>query len=366
MANEAGWLAATLGRLRGRPKEDGRVRVEPFGADLVVPGNQSILETALAAGLPFPHGCKVGTCTSCKSRLVSGRVTPIRDFSYVLSGEDLRAGYILACQAKVRKGEHCVLEVEAGPTAPNHPLRTVTARLAAWRPLTHDILEVELVADAPLAFTAGQYAELRPEGFDRGRSFSFAHRPRADDHSLRFFVRRVAGGAFTQWLFETAQAGQTIELRGPLGSFYLREAAAPLLCVAGGSGLAPLLAILEQALEAGTKRAVTLLFGARTQRDLYALEAIAELQQRWPAAFAFHPVLSEEPPDSTWHGLRGLVTEHLHTECVPELAACHAYLCGPPAMIDAALARLSQAGIPHAHLHYDKFLDARDLLGDAA
>lgn len=345
-----------------RPAEPGRVRIEPSGREITVPPDQSILQAALGAGIAFPHSCKVGTCMSCRSRLRSGRVKPIRDFSYVLSGEDLRAGYILACQAKVPNGEQCVLEVDTEVQVPAHPRRGLSTTISALRPLTHDILEVRLRAPESLVYTAGQYAELRLPGLERGRAFSFASRPDAGaEPELRFFVRKVAGGEFTARLFETARVGDAVELDGPLGSFYLREADAPLVCIAGGSGLAPIVAILQQALASGVRRDVSLLFGARTQRDLYALDEIADLAKAWPATFSFIPVLSDEPADSDWRGRRGLVTQALDAAQVPGLGARHAYLCGPPAMIDAAIAVLNQAGVAHAHIHYDKFLDAGDL-----
>jgi CDP-4-dehydro-6-deoxyglucose reductase len=125
--------------------------------------------------------------------------------------------------------------------------------------------------------------------------------------------------------------------------------------VAGGTGLAPITAILEQGLADGLARDVTLVVGARTRRDLYALDAIASIQERWRGRFAFIPVLSGEPAGSGWDGRRGYVTDYLREDAV-ELAGCAAYLCGPPGMIDAALAVLRDS-IPARYLHHDRFLD---------
>lgn len=345
-----------------RDVELGRVRIEPFGKEIKVPKEQSILQAALDAGLPFPHSCKVGTCMTCRSRLLSGTVKPIRDFSYVLSGEELQAGYILACQAKVKPGESCVLEIDVEADAPRHRQLTMATTLIGKKYLAHDIIELRLRASHFLPYTAGQYAELKAPGFDRGRAYSFASKLGAGgSQELRFFVRKVPGGDFTTWLFETAQVGDSVELNGPLGNFWLRRGISPLVCIAGGSGLAPIISMLQAAVETDVDRDLTLLFGARTQRDLYALDEIKSLADAWRAKFTFIPVLSDEPEGSDWGGPRGLVTQALNPAQIPELGARHAYLCGPPPMIDAAILVLNQAGVHHGRIHYDKFLDASDL-----
>lgn len=351
-----------FGLFKRQPKEPGIVRIEPLGVELPVPGNQSVLQAALEAGVDFPHSCKVGTCMACRSRLSSGKVKAIRDFSYVLSAEELKAGYILACQAKVAPGEHIVLEVEIDSQRPHHPQITTQGRITAQTPLTHDIVELRIALDQPLAYTAGQYAALRPAHIERAREYSFARAPQAGgDRDLSFFIRLTPGGQFTTWLFEQPRVGETLEVTGPGGDFWLREAEAPLAFVAGGSGLAPVLSVLEAAANAGVARDAVFLFGARTRADLYQLDAIAAIGARWAGQFSFVPVLSHEPADSGWTGARGFVTEYLAAPHVPDLAARHAYLCGPPPMIDAALAVLSAASVADGHVHYDKFLDSSSL-----
>ncbi len=351
-----------FGLFKRQPKEPGTVRIEPLGIELPVPSNQSVLQAALEAGVDFPHSCKVGTCMACRSRLSSGKVKAIRDFSYVLSAEELKAGYILACQAKVAPGERIVLEVDIDSRRPHHPQLTCQGRITGQVALTHDIVELRVTLDQPLAYTAGQYATLRPAHIKRAREYSFAGAPTpGGDREISFFVRLTPGGQFTGWLFGESRVGQTLEITGPGGDFWLREADAPLVLVAGGSGLAPVLSVLEAAANAGVVREAVFLFGARTQGDLYKLDAIQAIASRWAASFRFLPVLSHEPPDSGWTGARGLVTEFLAVPHVPDIASRHAYLCGPPPMIDAALAVLAAAGVAGGHVHYDKFLDASSL-----
>ena len=177
----------------------------------------------------------------------------------------------------------------------------------------------------------------------------------------RVFVCKVPGGEFTDWIFESAQIGNVVELSGPLGNFWLRGGTAPLVCIAGGSGLAPIISMMQEAAESQVKRDVTLVFGARAQRDLYALDEIKSLASSWLGQFNFIPLLSEEPEESDWRGQRGFVTQALNKSQIADLGERHAYLCGPPPMIDAAILVLNQAGVPHKHIHYDKFLDAGDV-----
>lgn len=353
------------GLFRRGPRTPGVASIKPFEVEIPVAANQSVLQAALEAGVDFPHSCKVGTCTMCRCKLTAGRVKIIRDFSYVLSAAEVRDGYILACQSKVRPGDHISLEVELETDRPRFPVSCVAGVIAGIRELTHDIRELRVRLERPMFYAAGQYASLRPLHLDRARDFSFAAAPGADGSSeLTFYVRHTPGGSLTDWLFRTAKVGETLMVEGPLGDFWMRRSPAPLLFVAGGSGLAPIRALLEETVRGdGAAREATFLFGARTQRDLYDLDAIADIGASWRGDFKFVPVLSDEPPTSVWPGARGLVTELISAARFPHLDSCHAYLCGPPRMIDAALPILSKAGIPHAHIHYDKFLDASGLTG---
>ena len=350
--------------LFGGSREPGIAVIEPSATEIRVARSQSILQAALDRGFAFPHSCKVGTCTRCRCRLLEGQVKQIRDFSYALSAEELREGYILACQSRVKPGSRVRLQIDIDAAAPRH-LEVMTAgTIVAQRPLTHDITELTVRVDQPLEYTAGQYAALgRPE-LPRPRDYSFATAPVPGGRAeLSFFIRKVPGGAFTEWLFEQRRIGEALTVTGPRGDFWLRGADAPLLLVAGGSGLAPLLALLEAAVAEGVQRDAVLLFGARAQRDLYCVDAVDAIAARWRGAFRFVPILSEEPIASSWQGARGLVTDPIQPAQIPALSAHHAYLCGPPAMIDAAIEILVAVGLPLEHIHYDKFLDASSLSG---
>ena len=237
-------------------------------------------------------------------------------------------------------------------------LRSVSGRVVEQRKLTHDITHVRVQLDAPIPYKAGQFAKLGIEGLEgEVRSYSFAA-PAREDGLVSFFVRKVPGGRFSSLVNDQDIVGRSVRVDGPAGDFWLRAGDAPLLLVAGGSGLAPILAVLQEALSAGVARSVTLLFGAREARDLYALEEIESIARQWKGPFRFVPVLSAAADDATWTGERGIVTEKIPALLEP---GSHALLCGPPAMIDGAIALLGAQGVPRQRIHFDRFTTQADV-----
>ncbi len=334
-----------------------QVTVQPAGTSFEVRSNQSILEAALSQGIAFPHSCTVGTCGSCKCRLTAGRIREISNFGYVLSAEELQGNIILACQAAARSDVE--LEVPGLSAHRLQPAADYTATLTQSVDLTRDIREITLKLDRPLRFDAGQYAQLACDSVYGARAYSFAMAPTAAGvEEVSFFVRHVPEGQFTDRLFAGELDGETLRLHGPCGNFWLRESRASMICVAGGSGLAPLLSMLEDACARHVGRSCVVLFGARTAADLYAEDRLSVLAQSWNGAFRFVPVLSDELPDSAWQGARGLVTTAI-AEAARDLISgeSEAYLCGPPGMIDAAIPELEALGIQAPNMHFDKFLD---------
>lgn len=320
-----------------------------------VPGKDSILNEAIAAGVPFPHSCTVGTCGTCKSRLIHGKVRELVDSAITLSAQELRDGFILPCQSIARTSIE--LDVPGLVGIPEHPLTHVEAAISSQRKLTHDIAEIVLTLDGDLEYTAGQYAELRLDGVSGPRSYSFATAPsNTNRRHATFYVRRVQGGQFTDWLFETDRLHARLELLGPFGDLWLRPAEEPILCVAGGSGLAPIKALLEEAARQNCERHTVLVFGARSQRDLYCLEELSALQQSWQGQFEFRAILSEETPASNWEGARGLVTDVLQQLPEQFVNDCHVYTCGPPAMIDALETSLNSIRAGTGQFYADRFV----------
>lgn len=322
----------------------------------VVPG-ETLLAAALRQGIAFPHSCRVGGCASCKCRLLDGRVQELTETSYILSDEDFQRHTILACQSVPLTDVR--VEVDLPPEYVAH---RVAGRVVAQDRLTPDIRCLSVALDEPLPYRGGQYALIglaSLPGVSRSYSFASAAQP---DGPVRFFVRKVPGGVFSTHVNDHDLRGDAVTVEGPHGDFWLRPSGAPMLLVAGGSGLAPVLALLQEAAAAGVARSVTLLFGARTPEDLFALDEIQTLARDWRGSLRFVPVLSEVPPGAAWSGARGRVTEHI-AGLLEEGA--HAYLCGPPAMIDAAVAVLEQRGVRREHIHADRFTTRQDLAAAA-
>ncbi|MCL4128459.1 UNVERIFIED_CONTAM: hypothetical protein GTU68_061742 [Idotea baltica] len=330
---------------------------------LTVKNGDNLLKTALEADLAWPHDCRVGSCGTCKCRLVSGKIKPLADFAYTLEAEDLQNNYILACQTAL-KGD-IEVEVELLANAQHH--WESDAVIKQIRDLTYDIKEltIEIIdpdgaSSSELLYRAGQYADLKIADLAEGRNYSFATAPEIGQKEFMFYIRKVPGGEFTEWLFAEDRTGQTLTMSGPYGLFGLADEAAEMTCVAGGSGMSAIVGVLQAALEAGQKRDVRFIFGARTQKDLYCDDLIANMAAEWQSkglgSFEYIPCLSQEPEDSDWTGNRGLVTEYIVKSDTNSVSG-QAYLCGPPGMIDAAITVFEANGVTSEAIFFDKFLD---------
>lgn len=325
---------------------------------------ETLLKAGLRSGIRIPHLCLVGECGSCRCRLLSGQVRLKKDISSHVDAAALARGYLLACQSQAL-GDVRLAVPGLSSEYEGRALRTVAGRILSAQPLNHDIRHLVIELDEALDYSAGQYAQLSIPGHavlaEAPRCYSFCLAPQdGPQKQVAFHVRKVPGGQFSEWLFGADRSGESLSVTAPLGDFGARDDDRPMVCIAGGSGLAPIKAMLEQL--AGRPRApdVTLFFGARSQRDLYCRAELADLQANWPGPgrLLFVPVLSNEPADSGWDGLRGFCGEHIEQFCSP--AQSSFYLCGPPPMVDSILAQLRGA-VAEEHIHYDRFLDRSNL-----
>ena len=316
---------------------------------LTLEPKETVLNGALRHGISFPYSCKVGGCATCKCQLVNGKVKELTDKSYLLSAEELQGNFILGCQS-IPKSDLVVRM----PAASGQIVAGKVERIDA---LTHDIAEVHLTLESAVHYKPGQYAAIAPADESLpARCYSFA-RAGSDtgNTAVSFFVRRIPGGNLSHWLTDNARVGQAITLSAITGECYRRDDESPMLLLAGGSGLSPIFSILEGALRDGQDtRPVTLMFGARTQQDLYYQAQIQALAQQWRSEFRFVPVLSDEPADSDWQGERGWLADAITAEGA---AGHQAYLCGPPAMIDTCMDRLKSLGVGSEQIFFDRFSD---------
>ncbi|HSV70174.1 MAG TPA: 2Fe-2S iron-sulfur cluster binding domain-containing protein [Methylibium sp.] len=340
-----------------------KVRLSGADQEFTVPPGDTVLKAAIANGLKWPNSCRVGSCGTCRCRLKSGKIKALNDFSYVLTESELDDGFILACQTALRGNVEIDVALD-GADGSRSEVKTVDGTIAGIRELTHDIREVRVHVPGGFSkYKSGQFAELSVASLklERPRSYSFASAPeRESDGLLTFHVRHVPKGQMTTWIHSGATIGDPVAVTGPHGHFYLRDTPAPIVCIAGGSGMAPIKALLEGLADSGFKRDAVYLYGARTQRDLYCLEEMKLIEDASGGRFRFIPILSSEPDESNWPGYRGFVTDFIAREKTANVNS-EAYLCGPPPMIDAAIAQLKLLGVNDRNIFFDKFLDASHL-----
>jgi propane monooxygenase reductase component len=334
------------------------VRFEPVGIEMEADEDETILHAAFRQGIMLMHGCKEGQCSACKSFLLDGDVDLDKYSTFALPDFEEAEGWTLLCRAHA----YSDLEVELinydeealhGGTPP----RTVRTTVTAIEPLTHDISRLCLTVDdeAPFEFKPGQYVDIRVPGGDEDehRSFSMANLG-TEAGELEFMIKRYPGGRFSGLLAEGLAVGDELEVTGPYGVFTLRSSSPRrIVFIGGGAGMAPILCLLRSMAEAGVERPATFYYGARTATDLFHLEELATLAERLPE-FTFVPALSEAADGDGWSGETGLITDVVE-RLEDDLAEVDAYLCGPPPMVDAAIAMLERLGVPESHIYFDKF-----------
>ena len=330
------------------------VDIRQARTSLEVQEDQTILDAALAVGIPYPHGCRSGRCGSCKSRLIEGEVELLQHSRFALTEEEKADGLILACRA-MPQTDAAVAWLGSDDDDSVETPRRLDAIVTGLDDLTHDIKLVRIApADgSPLLFTAGQYAQV---GFDGAPARSYSMANRHGDDRLEFHIRRVPGGVTSEYVHDELKTGDRVALEFPLGSSYLRQHhSGPILCVAGGSGLAPIKSIVETALAHGMKQPIHVYFGARGERDLYLVEHFHALAERH-SNLAFSAVLSEA--ESARHR-RGFVTQAV-AEDLEDLDGWKAYVAGPPPMVDAAMEVAFGRGLRREDMHADVFFTPDD------
>ncbi len=332
-----------------------RVTVRQFDRPVAVETGQTILQAALDQGHAYPCGCQSGNCGACKSTLYAGEIDMTPYSPFALTAEERQSGLILACRAVPWS------DCEVGYLEPDelvsHPRRLLDCRVVEIADLTHDIKRVrlEVVAGGPFDFTAGQYgavtfSDLAP------RDYSFANLP--DEPILEFHIRAVDGGGVSRYVARDLAVGETVRVDGPFGVSYLRERhRGPILAIAGGSGMAPILSIVGRALKAGLAQRIHLYIGMREERDVYLERELSGLAACHPN-LAIDVVLSE--PNGPTARRTGLLCDVLAAD-FGDLDGVKAYLAGPPVMVETCIAALGDLGVRREDCHADAFYSAHEL-----
>lgn len=329
-----------------------QVTVQPSGRQFVAEADETILDAALRQGLTMPYGCKDGACGACKGHVQSGRVDHGKAQAHALKDDEKAAGMALYCCAKAQSD--LIIECRQITSGSQIPVKTLPSRIERLERLAPDVIELHLrlPASERLQFLAGQYIDiLLKDG--KKRSFSLANAPH-DDALLQLHIRHVPGGLFTEQVFSTMKVRDILRFNGPHGSFYLREdSAKPIILLAGGTGFAPIKAIVEHAMAENCQRPMVIYWGAKARVDLYQ-NALPEAWTAQHAHIRYVPVLSEPAADDAWTGRTGLVHQAVLADFA-DLSGHQVYACGSPAMIDAAKRDFMAQGLPEEEFFADAF-----------
>jgi propane monooxygenase reductase subunit len=336
--------------------EEFLVELTPGGQTFSVGANETVLDAALRQGVDIAYGCRQGRCSTCKYLVEEGEVDFGNATAYSLPDTEREQGWALLCCA--RPHGDLLIRDNRPPDTRALPLLTPAhaAEVAAAAQVTPELWCLELELAAPLAFHAGQFVELglmRDSG-SVWRSYSMASPPSSPSR-LAFLMKRIPGGAFSGGV-DTLRAGAPLTVHGPFGNSYLRHGERPVLMCAIGSGLAPLLSMLQHAAARSDPRRFTLYYGARRPHDLPYLEW---LRAGFGLDLEFVPTLDGLIEGDDWQGQVGTVTRAIQAG-VDNAGDLDAYLCGAPPMCDAVGRLLTAKGLPGSQLFFDRFFAATD------
>jgi propane monooxygenase reductase subunit len=342
------------------------VRFEPVGIEIEVDEDQTILRAAAEQGVQLMHGCKEGQCAACKSFVLEGEDIELDSYStFALPDYEKEEGSTLLCRAHAYEDLTIeLLNYDEEIIRSGLPLRKGTVEVLANDEVTHDMrhLRVKLREPDEIKFFPGQYMDFMVPGTDQSRSFSMANTPNRDGE-FEFVIKIYPDGLFSEFLANKVQVGDMLEVEAPFGTFTLREnRTSNIIFVGGGAGMAPVLGLLRSMAERNVERTATFYYGARTARDLCFEEELRALAEKLPG-FRYIPALSEPAEGQPWEGHTGLVTDVVKAN-ESTLEGADAYVCGPPPMVDAAIATLSALGVREENIFYDKFTTTGESEGE--
>lgn len=331
------------------------LRIADTDQSFTCPDDDTVLRAALRAGLSFPYECNVGSCGSCRFELIEGEVGMAWPEAPAWNDRDRERKRYLGCQARAH-GDCVIKYRQTDKYLPPHIPRKVAARLEAVRAITHDISEFRFALAAPLTFEPGQYVLLQLPGVTGPRAYSMSS-VAGDGLHLDLQVRRIDAGKGSPVLFGLS-IGSEVGIDGPYGMAWLRrDAPRDILCLAGGSGLAPMISIARGAMAepALAGRQLHFVYGGRTPRDICGEDMLRALPGYGERLF-YYPSISNEPePGVSWSGETGFVHDVAQKLFGARLGGMEIYFAGPPAMAMALIRMLRLAKINFDQVHFDQF-----------
>ena len=307
---------------------------------------ETVADAAYRQGINIPLDCRDGACGTCKSVCEAGRYDGGSYIEDALSDAEAAEGYCLTCQMRPRSD--LVLRIAASSTVCKTAVSATGAEVVSVDRLSDSAIGLTLRLDQAPAFLPGQYVNLQVPGTGEGRAYSFSSPPGAE--LATFLIRNVPGGLMSGYLTGRAAPGDRLTVRGPLGSFYLRDIRRPLVMLAGGTGLAPFLSMLGRIADHGGGQPIHLIYGVTADRDLVEVETLNEYSERIPD-LSFATCVADPASD---HPRKGYVTHHLTAEHLNGGDA-DVYLCGPPPMVEAVRVFFTEKGVNPLRFFYEKF-----------
>lgn len=311
--------------------------------------DETLLAAAKRGGVKLASDCEMGDCQTCRARIVAGKATHDPDTILSLSDQEVLAGDVLLCVANADGDVAVQLPYERASLLPT---RTVNLEVQAVEQLCDSVmrLSARVTGRIPLTFLPGQYLNMKVPGTDQWRSYSMANAA-GEAGPLEFLIRILDQGVMSEFLKRRVAPGDAIEANGPFGTFYLRDAKAkrPLLMVAGGTGVAPIAAMLRTMKTTGDNRAITLCFGVTQVHDLFYVEELQKLAAELPdLALRIAVMTGDSSPYAN-----GTAVDLIKRE---DAIGHDIYLCGPPAMTDGARTMLTGLGIPADSILTERFV----------
>ncbi|MCO4257305.1 benzoate 1,2-dioxygenase electron transfer component BenC [Pseudarthrobacter cellobiosi] len=332
--------------------EDGVTKVIKVG------DYETVMDAAYKARINIPSDCRDGACGTCKAFCDSGSFDPGDFIDDAMTEEELEKGYMLTCQAVPESD----LSIQIPATSESAKTSAATFTSTVKELNKHSESTISFTLDVQdreaLAFLPGQYVNIKVPGTDAERSYSFSNGPGVDDAS--FMVRITPQGAMSEYLRDRAAVGDTIEFTGPYGSFFLREPKRPLLLLAGGTGLAPLLSILAKLSDNPPATPVHLIYGVTREADIVGLDWLWAFEAKLPN-FTWDYIASD-PGTSAPH--TGYVTQIIEPAHLND-GDVDVYLCGPPPMVNAVSKWLDVENVQPANFYFERFAPKETTGGDA-
>ncbi len=321
------------------------ILIKPSNKTINVPATKTLLEALIENEIPISHSCLSGRCGICRCKVLDGSVVG----PSAADGRLAQHGrYVLACQSRVETDS--IVEIPEPDEIVTHSTKTLKVVVTAYEPLSKDIRLLRVKTNKAFDYSPGQFAHLTFWKEGGTRSYSMAGI--AGDDELEFHIRIIPDGRVTSKLDEVVTIGSSLKINGPLGASYLRKKNnSPILCVAASTGLAPVLSIIRGALESGMKNDINLIFGARTEDDLYSLELIKDISARYDN---FRYIVSVDHSPMNKEYFQGLVTDVIG-EFFPQLKNWRIYLAGAPAMVEATSLACTRRGANFEHIYADAF-----------